>query len=149
MREILAETEIEAPPRFVWDVLTDLSAYHEWNPHITDADGDLREGLTVEIRVRPSESRNRSMAVDVTELTPSRRLQWVGTVLSPRLFEGTHTFDLEPLDDDRTRFSNRERLAGLLVPFVVPNDVHRSYEAMNRALKSRAERRFASKSRTT
>ncbi|WP_435157638.1 SRPBCC family protein [Haladaptatus sp. DFWS20] len=146
MREILAETEIDAPPRLVWDVLTDLSAYHEWNPHIVDASGGLREGSTVEIRVRQSESRSRTMTVTVATIDSFRRLQWVGTVFSPRLFEGTHTFDLEPLGDDRTRFSNRERLTGLLVPFVVPNDVHRSYEAMNRALKSRAERRFARES---
>lgn len=144
MREKQVETEIDAPPRTVWEVLTDLSAYREWNPHITDASGDLREGSTVEIRVQSGRSQGRSIPVTVTAMTPERRLQWVGRVLSSRLFEGRHTFELEPLGDDRTRFMNRERLSGLLVPFVVPDDARRGYEAMNRALSERAERRFES-----
>ncbi|WP_227376945.1 SRPBCC domain-containing protein [Haladaptatus halobius] len=143
-REIQVETEVDAPPRTVWGVLTDLPAYREWNPHITDASGDLREGSTVEIRVRSGRSRSRTMPVTVAAMTPERRLQWVGQVLSSRLFEGRHTFELEPLDDDRTRFVNRERLSGLLVPFVVADDARRGYEAMNRALSERAKRRFES-----
>ncbi|WP_227356967.1 SRPBCC domain-containing protein [Haladaptatus salinisoli] len=142
MREILVETEVDAPPRTVWEVLADLRAYREWNPHVTDARGDLREGATVEIRVRSGLSRSRTIPVTVTEVTPERRLEWVGRVLSSRLFEGQHAFELEPLGEDRTRFVNRERLSGLLVPVVVPDDARRGYEAMNRALSERAERRF-------
>ncbi|MFC4549010.1 MULTISPECIES: SRPBCC domain-containing protein [Halorussus] len=143
MREIRTELEIDAPSDVVWDVLTDLSTYPKWNPHVTAANGDLREGSEVDIKVQPGGSRSRSMNVTVTALEPRRKLEWVGTVLSPWLFEGRHTFELEPLGDDRTRFVNRERLRGVLVRFVVADDAERDYEAMNLALAERAESRYA------
>lgn len=142
-REIRTQIEIDAPPSVVWDVLTDLSSYREWNPHVTEASGDLRENGAIEIRVQPSGGRSRTMTTTVAALDPQRRLTWVGTVLSSWLFEGRHSFELEPLADDRTRFVNRERLSGLLVPFVVADDARLDYEAMNRAIAERSERRFA------
>ena len=143
MREIRTELEVDAPPEVVWDVLTDLSAYPEWNPHVTAASGDLRERSDLDIEVRPGGSRSRSMNVTVTALEPQRKLEWVGTVVSPWLFEGRHTFELEPLADDRTRVVNRERLGGVLVRFVVADDAECDYEAMNLALAERAENRYA------
>ena len=148
-REILTRVEIDAPPTVVWDVLTDLSSYREWNPHVIDARGDLREGSEIEIHVQPSNGRSRTMTTTVTEFDPQRRLTWVATVLSSWLFEGRHSFALEPIDDARTQFVNRERLSGVLVPFVVADDARLDYEAMNRAIAERAERRFAASESTS
>jgi hypothetical protein len=139
MREIRVETDVDAPVETVWAVLSDLDAYEEWNPQVTSASGDLREGGRVRIRVAQSSGRERSMRATVTAVEPERRLEWVGTVGGSWLFEGRHTVELEPLDGDRTRVVNRERVTGLLVPVVVPADVERDYEAANRALAARAE----------
>jgi uncharacterized protein YndB with AHSA1/START domain len=43
MREIRTEIDIRASTDRVWEVLTDLERYPEWNPFITRAGGDLRE----------------------------------------------------------------------------------------------------------
>ena len=85
------------------------------------------------------------MTVTVTECDRYRRLRWVGHAVHPLLFEGEHTFELELLSEQRTRFYNTERLSGLLVPFVVSDDAERDYEAMNRALCERAERRASTR----
>lgn len=143
MKRIRTEIEIDAPPTVVWDVLTDLPAYGEWNPHITAAGGEVREGESVDLRVQPSGSRARDLTATVTAADPPRKLQWTGTVLSPWLFEGEHTFELEALGDDRTRLVNAERLSGALVPFVTSAETRLDYDAMNRALARRAETRFA------
>lgn len=139
MQEIRTAVEIAAPPSAVWAELANLQAYPEWNPHIICASGDLRERKRLTIAAHREDETDREMTVTVTELEPERRLQWVGKVGGGVLFEGHHTFELEPLEDDRTRFVNREEASGLLVRFVVSDDPEQDYEAMNRALKERVE----------
>lgn len=130
---------MDAPPERVWEELTDLESYEEWNPNITFAAGSLEEGAEVDLRVQPTYGRERSIRVTVTEVDPARKLQWVGAVGGRWLFEGQHTFELHPLDGDRTRFVNRERVSGVTAPIVVRDGASRAYKAMNRALASRVE----------
>lgn len=144
MRTIRTEREIEAPIDVVWDELTDLSSYREWNPHVVDATGTLREGGRLSVRISQSGGRARAIPVRVTTYDPPRTLSWRGRVLTGALFEGEHTFELHELADDRTRLVNREAVAGALVPWLVADDAERDYEAMNEALAARAEERFAS-----
>lgn len=139
MRLIRTEIDIDAPPAMVWDVLTDVAAYGEWNPHVRSVRGDLRVGESLDILVRRAGTRDRWMSVTVTSLAPAKTLEWVGRVGGPWLFEGRHTLTLEPLDGDRTHLVNSERLSGLFVPLVVTSAPERDYEAMNRALKARVE----------
>jgi hypothetical protein len=77
------------------------------------------------------------MTARVVEADHPRRLEWVATVGGRWLFSARHTFELEPLEDGRTRLVNRERLAGILVRFAVPDDAESDHEAMNRALAGR------------
>ncbi len=75
-------------------------------------------------------------------LEPRRELRWLGRLILPRLFDGEHIFELEPVGEDRTRFVQREVFRGLLVPFLsrsLDRDTKRGFEEMNRALRSRAE----------
>ncbi|KAB1193226.1 SRPBCC domain-containing protein [Haloferax sp. MBLA0076] len=140
MRTIRTAVEIDASPSAVWDVLTDFSSYPAWNPHVPHASGDLRVGEAVDIVVRREGGKDRSMTVTITALEPERRLEWVGKLLSPRLFEGRHTLELEPLGEERTRLVNREELSGVFARFATTDEPERDYEAMNRALKTRVER---------
>ena len=137
MREIRTEAVLDATPEAVWDVLTDLDAYAEWNPQTVEASGTVAEGERVELTVRPGGGRERTMTATVAEADSPRRLEWVATVGSRWLFSARHTFELEPLEDGRTRLVNRERLTGVLVGFAVPDDAESDYEAMNRALAGR------------
>jgi hypothetical protein len=57
--------------------------------------------------------------VHVSALDPLRKLEWVGTVGSKWLFESRHTFELHPLDGDRTGLRNRERVSRILTPFIL------------------------------
>ena len=138
MKQLRVETEIDAPPDAVWDVLTDFAAYEEWNPFFTRATGDLREGGTVDVDIEAPRRPSLSMTMTITTVARRRRLQWVGRLVSPWLFEGRHTFDLQALEDDRTRFVNREQFSGILAP-ILTLGLRDEYEAMNRALADRVE----------
>lgn len=140
MQHIATHVDVDAPPAVVWDCLSDLASYPDWNPHVVSATGTLEEGSTLRIRVRRVGAADREMTVTVTDVDPERRLAWVGRLWSPWLFEGRHTFELEPLSGDRTRLHNREEVSGVLGRFVVTETPERDYEAMNRAVKERVER---------
>lgn len=142
MREIRTDIVVDAPPRVVWDVLTDLPAYPEWNPHVRRAEGDLRVGAELDIEVHREGARDRTMTVTVIDLEPERRLAWVGSLVSEHIFEGRHVVELDAVAGDRTRVVNREQLSGVLAPLVVTDEPERDYEGMNRALKDRAQARL-------
>lgn len=140
MREIRTEIEIDALPEAVWEVLADIDSYEGWNSHVTHARGELREGESIEITVDRVGEKSRTMTVRVSAVEPPRRLQWTGTVGSKWVFEGQHTFDVHSLANGRSRVVNRERVSGLLTPFVLSEEPERDYERMNHALKERVER---------
>jgi hypothetical protein len=140
MPEIDTEIDVDAPPAVVWEVLTDFGSYPEWNPLVTEAVGDVREGAKVRIRLAPDGKPAMDTTVEVTRVDPERRLQWVGTLPIPGLFTGRHTMAIDPRDDGGVRFVHGESFSGLLAWLVVDDDLVESYRAMNRALKQRAER---------
>ena len=67
---------------------------------------------------------------------PNRELRWLGHLWLPGLFDGEHSFSIEPLDEGRVRFVQRERFKGLLLPFLskmLDGDTRRGFNEMNRA----------------
>lgn len=147
MKEIDTDIRIDAPPREVWRVLTDFARFPEWNPLITRASGELREGATLEIFVRVPDSTARTFRPRVLKVVPGRELVWLGTLAVPGLFNGEHRFRVEPDGDSRSRFLHGERFTGLLIPLLdaagVIRKTERGYHMMNEALKRRVEGRDA------
>jgi hypothetical protein len=141
MKELRTEIEIQASPEQVWQVLTDLNKYPEWNPFIHHAIGQARAGEKVEITFR-SGSKEMTLHCTVIKVEPNRELCWKYHVILPAFFQGEHSFLIEPGGDNRVRFIDRETFTGLLVPLQARDiDTHsrRGFEAMDKALKARAE----------
>ncbi len=141
--QLRTEIEIRATPARVWEVLTDFAAYPDWNPFIPRIDGPVAVGARLDARLRPPGGRGMRLRPTVLAATPAQELRWLGHLGVPGLFDGEHGFRLEPLGPDRVRFVQEERFSGLLAPFVlrfVERGTRQGFEAMNRALKARAER---------
>src|SRR5216684_8210040 len=117
MKEVSAEIEIEAPAEMVWQVLTDFAKFPEWNPFIRQMSGEVRTGAQLEVRLEPSGGRAMSFKPKMLNVEPNREIRWLGRLLIPGLFDGEHTLTIEPLDEKRVRFTQREKFTGLLVPF--------------------------------
>jgi hypothetical protein len=60
----------------VWDVLTDFAAYKEWNPVITLADGRLKEGTRMALRIAPSGRVAYIVRPKISKVVPERELRW-------------------------------------------------------------------------
>ncbi len=139
--EIKRSIEIRATPADVWRELTDTASYGDWNPFIHRLRGDLRRGERLEVEIQPPGGRSMVFKPTVVEVEPRRCLRWLGHLLVPGLFDGEHSFRIEPLAPDRVRLIQAESFTGLLVrPFRrTLEKTARGFEEMNTALKERIE----------
>lgn len=143
MKEVSAEVVIEAPVDRVWEILTDFAKFPEWNPFIRQMSGEVRTGAKLEVRLEPPGGRAMSFRPKMVNVETNREISWLGRLLIPGLFTGEHSFAIEALDEKGVRFVQHEKFTGLLVPFMAKSldrDTKRGFEAMNSALKERAER---------
>jgi hypothetical protein len=142
MKELRTEIEIQAKPEKVWQVLTSLDRYLEWNPFITLAAGNPKVGETVDISVR-SGTKEMVLHCVVVRVEPNKELCWKYHVISPVLFGGEHSFIIDQIGDDKVRFIDREIFSGLLVSTQAKNidtNSKEGFEAMDKALKERVEK---------
>ncbi len=142
MQELRTEVEIQAPADRVWAVLTDFAAFPQWNPFMPRAGGTLKPGERLEIRLQPAGGQGMTIRPTLLTVEPGRELRWLGRLILPGVFDGEHSFTLEPLGSDRVRLVQREVFTGVLVPILmrlVGRGTRLGFEAMNQALKVRAE----------
>lgn len=143
MFEIVTETTILAPVHLVWDVLTSVSRYPDWNPLVVRYEGDLHVGARARITLAVDGRRLPRIPVVVETVDANRELAWSG---GPRLvLHGTHYFRLGDAGAGRTRFEHGERFVGPLARALslVRSRAEASYQALNDALKVEAERLHA------
>ena len=140
MKEIRTEIDIEASAGRVWNSLTDFPVFPHWNPFIRRISGEPKVGTKLEVFMQSSGTRGMSFRPTVMKVERDRELRWLGHLGLPRLFDGEHIFQIEPLGPTRTRFIQRERFRGLLVPLMARSlnrDARRGFEEMNQALQAR------------
>jgi hypothetical protein len=138
---IRAQTTIAAPPERVWNVLTDFASYPAWNPFVQTISGDVRVGARLTVRIVPPGSSGMTFKPVVTEVREGSVFEWLGNLIVPGIFDGRHRFELEPLADGTTSFTQSETFSGLIVPLFgsVLENTRRGFEAANAALKIRSE----------
>lgn len=141
MKQIDTSIRIDATPAIVWGILTDFAAYPSWNPFITRIEGVVRVGERLIIRVVPHGQKGMAFRPRVLVAETERQLRWKGRLIVTGLFDGEHIFRIEPASDG-IRFHHSEQFTGLL-PHMMPvssfEAIRKGFEAMNSALKQRAE----------
>jgi hypothetical protein len=141
-REIVTHVDIDATPSQVWSILTDAASYPEWNPFLVSMEGELSEGKVLTNRMKTATGSEISFRPTVLKVAKDRELRWLGQFLLPRIFDGEHYFKLEARGG-HTRLVHGERFSGVLLWFMDVDRFKANFEALNQALKSRAESRGA------
>jgi hypothetical protein len=131
---------VDRPPADVWRVVSNSAAYSAWNPFITRVDGEFKQGKTIRIVLGTGPD---SMTFKPTVLVvhPEQELCWRGSVWIRGLFDGTHCIHLTAVTGG-TRLEQTESFSGLLVGRLtkdVIEETQRNFQAMNIAVKQRAE----------
>lgn len=147
MTTIETTIDLNASPEEVWVTLMDFDAYPEWNPFVTEISGRPLEGERLQVRIEPPEGRAMTFKPRVTEMVPGQRLEWLGKLVVPGLFDGRHTFSVEEISPGHTRLHHSESFSGVLVGYLLDEPATRKgFEGMNEALRERVERTATSRS---
>jgi hypothetical protein len=139
--ELHTEIDIDAAPEVVWQVLTDLDRWADWNPFITSSVGMAEVGETLVNRMEPPGGKAITFKPQVTVVENGKTFEWLGKLGFSGVFDGRHRFDVET-SGTGTKLIQSESLDGILVRVMRKSlDTHTKagFESMNVALKARAE----------
>lgn len=142
MLELTTEIDIHASPARVWQVLTDFSAHPEWNPFVRRISGMPKTGERLTVFIQPAGGKGMRFRPRVLVADPERELRWLGRFLLPGIFDGEHYFRIHATAPGKVRFEHGEKFSGMLVGLAksqLESGTRAGFDAMNRALKARAE----------
>jgi hypothetical protein len=111
MKSCHTQLVINAPVALVWNILTDVERYPEWNPSIAKVWGSLREQGIIYIH---HAHLHLIIPVRIERLQPRAQLAWRGIKTFSAVVQGEHYFRLTDLGDDRTELQHGEIFSGWL-----------------------------------
>ena len=141
MKEVYSEIQINASASVVWDILTDFEKFGEWNPFIKEISGTLKEGSELRVFMEPPNSKGMEFKPTLKKVETEKKIQWLGKVWIPKLFDGEHSWTINQIDDNTVLFIQKERFTGIFIPFFTKllKNTKSGFEMMNQNLKQRAE----------
>lgn len=143
MKTIAADIIIEAKPETIWNILTDFNAYADWNPFIVSSSGKAAQGTRITNKMKQGE-KIYTFRPKLTIVDHNKKLEWLGRLILPGIFDGRHSFVLENLGDGRVRLTQGEQFSGIFSGMIMKKigaQTLQGFRAMNEALKARAEAR--------
>jgi hypothetical protein len=139
---VTVTTDIAAPPETVWRVLTEFTRYAAWHP-VLSLDGtepELAPGTLLPFRLSGGTAGDQEFTAELTQVTPPVLLAWQGGIRD--VFFGRHTFELQGLPGNCTRFIDTERWSGTMAASTITEHhaaLEKEYTRIVAALKQQAE----------
>jgi len=133
-----ADLDVAAPADVVWDTLTDLATWPQWNTGVrsVSADGPFVVGTAFRWRAGPA-----TVASDVLDAVPGESAAWSGRVTG---IHAVHVWRFTPTAEGGTHVQSQESWTGLL-PRLLRAPMRRTLQKALAdgvvALKAEAERR--------
>jgi hypothetical protein len=140
---------VAAPAEVIWEVVSDLARWGEWNPAYSKAEGRLTIGAPISLDATFPGLKPHRYEGSIVDWVPDTQLLWQGKLgfmaRSMRYVEIEKLSDVgcilangEIIDGFGTRYISRQRKSG----------AYRAFEAMDEAIKTRAEAMWQARSKT-
>ncbi len=135
-RETRVGVNIAAPPEAVWAVLTEASAYPEWNSTIVSLDGTIAKGEQIELKVKLDPKR--TFKLEVSTFDAPQRMVWED---GNAMFRGVRTFTLTAREDGTTDVTMAEVMTGAMMGMIAKKlpDFRPDFDTFMADLKAEAE----------
>ncbi|WP_040780882.1 SRPBCC domain-containing protein [Nocardia pneumoniae] len=134
--------DIDAPAELVWQVITDLPRYGEWNPFVSECRSSLVPGEPIDMLVHLSGASPRKQREWIRSHTPGREFSYAMKPVPLGALHSLRSHTVTPLADDRTRYESHFELGGWLHPVVVAllgKNLRRGFEGMTEGIREQAE----------
>jgi len=142
---------IDAPVDVVWETITDLPRYGEWNPFVVACSSTLKVGDSIAMRVAifsPFAQHQREM---ILEHLPGQLLCYGLAGNSLGALGSRRYHEVHAVGPMRTRYRSHFELSGWLSPLVrslLGARLGRGFHSMSAAVGARAEQLWAERSRS-
>lgn len=136
---------IQAPAEVIWEVVHDIGRWEEWNPTYPKAAGVIRIGETLDLTLALPGEPPQQITPKVLDWVPNEQLHWRLTLMGG-LIKTLRYIEISPVSETGCIVDNGELFGGLMGRSLgrrVGRTVRRGFEAMNEALKARAEAAWA------
>lgn len=133
--------EVNAPATAVWEVITDLPRYGEWNPFCLSARSTLKPGETIEMTVQLT-SKPQKVVEWIKEFEQGRRFAYSMKPIPLGALSSLRSHDVEPLGSGRARYRSYFELKGWMMPLVralYSRNLKQGFSGMTEAVGRRAE----------
>jgi hypothetical protein len=139
--EVNTEIEINASSKKVWDVIADFQNYNRWNQTLKiSGNSSIGDKLAVYIKLPGSKPKN--IRYFIMNNVIEKKLEIKGLMIAYFLWKAENVFELIPIDENKTRFINKECFSGLLIPFMhnmLKTKVYQFKQDTNESLKKYLE----------
>lgn len=136
---------VQAPADAIWEIVHDLGRWSEWNPTYPQAAGEVRIGNILTLTLALPGQPNQDLKAKVLDWVPNEQLHWQLSMMGG-LIRTLRYIEITPLTEVACIVDNGEIFGGLMGPSLgkrMGRTVRRGFEAMNEALKARAEAEWA------
>lgn len=136
-KEIKTSIQIKATAETVWNILTDVAQYPNWNPFLKSIEGKLQVGNQIQIKADGMQFKPIILVFE-----PNKEFRWIGKLLLKGIFDGEHIFQIVDHENGTITFKQEEQFNGLLVGLLakqLDTDIKAKFVQMNEKLKELAE----------
>lgn len=136
MKHLKTEIILNASKDKVWNTLTKIENYKDWNPFIVSSEGEIKQGKQL-TNTMMNNGKPMVFKPIITKVDPMHEFEWLGSGFLG-MFKGRHYFKLEDLGNNQTKLIHGEQFSGLLSGLImkmIGDETLQSFQKMNLALK--------------
>jgi hypothetical protein len=144
MQTITTEIEISAPPKKVWEVISNIENWQEWNPIIFKASGSNKVGSVLDITMmgKKEGSTGPKYKPVILAIEENQLLHWRAHMMAGFIFTNDKIIELIETNNG-TKIIHKETFKGLMASLFcsqMEKSVPKMLNTMNEALKKISEK---------
>lgn len=135
------EIEIDAAAETVWEVITDVGTYPEWNPFVKVCQTSLKPGEAINMQVKLGNSMQKANEI-IDEVHTGRGFSYRMKPLPMGALRSYRTHDIEPKGVQSCVYRSHFELSGWLSPLVIKimgAKMQAGFDGMAAGIKTRSE----------